>query len=469
MQRAIIPRRTVWLLVLAILAGAFSAYSVLWREGPWERSDSRSYLDAASDLRDGRLDRPQLRPAGYPLLLLLTGGGQQPGAGLLLTQLALHMASVVLLAGLLIRLRASTWQVLLLAVVGCMPHLAQSSAEVLSEGLAQFLLALGFVGFCRWLLLKGSTVWLVSGACGVALAAATRPVYQSVVVALAVVALLLPFSGIYRDLVRRGGIIVAVILVSATAFVWLPSHHQRQRFGAAASLLLPLSLSDKMAAYVEALPPDHGELREILLRYRARHLVESRHHRAEGYIFRALPELREHLGDDSELARWLLEANLEIIRREPRSYLRSVGWAAMRYWFPYSTALPGMQGPVLGGLWAGVYLATVLVAALALATALGGAVVLSALADSADELRAMLVRHRQWLGCLAVAVTVVLAAMVLNIVVGVGHPRHRLPTDLLVLFLAVGWLGFLSRLRDTFRLSVIPRAATAESGGGGAP
>ena len=82
---------------------AFWVYATLWPSAPITVSDTGSYLRAAQDLSDFRINELHDRAPGYPLLLLLTASSKSPNRALLFLSLSLHFASIWLLAGLLYR------------------------------------------------------------------------------------------------------------------------------------------------------------------------------------------------------------------------------------------------------------------------------------------------------------------------------------------------------------------------------
>ena len=134
---------------------AFWVYATLWPSAPIMVTDSASYLRAAQDLSDFRINELQDRAPGYPLLLLLTASSKSPNRALLFLSLSLHFASIWLLAGLLYRAGLSELLLHLFALILLLPSYVEYSGYVLSETLAGATLVAGLAGFVFWILQRG--------------------------------------------------------------------------------------------------------------------------------------------------------------------------------------------------------------------------------------------------------------------------------------------------------------------------
>ena len=142
-----LPARQALIHVL-LFAAAFCFYGALWSKAPATQPDSGSYLRLAQDLSDFHIDRAQERTPGYPVLLLLTGSSQSPNRGLFYVSLALHFASIWLLASVLWRAGLSGRKVTLFSLILLLPPFVEPAAYVLTETLAEAMLAAN--KFLRW-------------------------------------------------------------------------------------------------------------------------------------------------------------------------------------------------------------------------------------------------------------------------------------------------------------------------------
>lgn len=433
-----------------VLVGATVFYLWAWRDGPYLGGDTAGYLAVAEDLEDFHLEELPLRTIGYPLLLRLLGVSSGDEVQVLLVQLALHMVAVLLLAGLLYELQLPNRVILAFAILGVLPPYAQMASFVLSETLCEFLLVVGLVLAVRWLAFEASMLGLAVASLALAMCALTRPLYQLLPFALALVALLsLSFKPMRRH--RRRVVIAALVLPCATLLlVGGVGLSNRARFGASASPLLAFALSARLATYIEYADFEREEVEEILVRHRDRALVSTRHHRDEGYIFEAFPELVEaHGGDEAAAVRELIRLNLSVVRREPRSYLRAVTYSLPRFWEPYSTDVAGMRSPFLAAVWivqqwgvaAAFFALSVIGCALAAWSRTLGDDRLRRLTDSMAPIGS----PHFW--SLSLFCTAVVYNLGLSVTIGVGVPRYRTPTDLVVLAsIAIG-LGALDRVQ----------------------
>jgi hypothetical protein len=438
------------------MLGAIVLYAFLWRGGPGWGGDTKSYLDAARDLADYRWEQLHFRSPGYPLLLRLTGA-EEPGLALVLVQLGLYAAAVYSFASLLARLGAGRGIVIAFTVACWLPHVAQSAGVALSESLATSLLALGFAALARGIWLGGRAASLGAASAAFGALAVTRPVYQATAPFLAaVVALvaLLPAARALRPRLLRAAVILplgTLILAGGLAV------YQQRRFEEGASSLGAVALAAQTAAYVEALPPEEP-LREILVRHRDAWLVQARHHRPEGYIFRAWPEVLAHFdGDERRAARELMRLNREVIRREPRAYVLQVWRSFARYLEFYSFAVPGLRSSWVEGPLLLVHLATTAAFWALLGAAGVGAAWLWRWPAGAPSRPAMAPGTTAALGTFALAAAAVAAHMALQCALGVGEPRYRLPSEPLVLLAIAAAVSVLLRTREGLARAGPPR------------
>ncbi|MGH9465544.1 MAG: hypothetical protein ACRD0X_07840 [Thermoanaerobaculia bacterium] len=430
-----------------MLAAGLLLYGWLWRGGPGWGGDTPSYLDAARDLVDFRWDRLHLRVPGYPLFLRVVAGPGAPGYRLVLAQLALYAVAVWSLASLLAGSGVARAGVLAFVTACWLPHVVQAAGTALSESLTQSLLMLGFAALARAVFLDGKRLALVGASVAFGYLAVTRPVYQATAPTLAALlglVVLMGSAGPSRARLLRAAAVLpigTIVLAGSLAF------YQQSRFGAPASPAAAIALAAQTAAYVEALPAEEP-LRQILVRHRDAHLAVARHHRPEGYIFRAWPELVAHFdGDERRTTREVTRLSRLVIRREPRAYLLQVWRSFARYWEWISFAVPGLRAP---GIVAPLLLVHFTTAAIFWAL-LGSFVVVGAwvavLPQSVRGRWRVAEPTASELGTFALAAAAVLLHMLLQCALGVGEPRYRLPSEPLVILAVTVAISFLCRAR----------------------
>ncbi len=416
--------------VLLVLAAAVALYAFLWRDGPESGPDTPSYLAAAGDLADWRLDALHLRTPGYPLLLRALGGN--PGFSLVLVQLLLHAAGIWALAGLLAEIGLGRRGIVAFVLAGWLPHVVQLAKFVLSESLAASLLMLGFAGLGR-AALGGGRPWHLAGtSVAFGLLAITRPVYVATAPCVAALVALAAMKSLGREARPRLLRAAAIVPVGTVLFVGALALYQQQRFGAPASSQVALSLAARMAAYYEVLPDDEP-VREILIRHRNATMLERRHHRNWNTAF-AWEEMVELFGgDERRAARELLRLDWEILRREPRNYLLAVWRSLAEYWEWYSRGVAGLRSLPAAITGLVIHSATVLAFASLLATALVAALFSLGLPGEARRKAFTPITASPAAGIYLLATSVVLLHMLLQCALGVGEARYRLPSDPLVL------------------------------------
>ena len=110
---------------------AFWFYGAVWSGAPFTAPDSQSYIRVAQDLSDFHVDQLNVRPPGYPLLLVLTGTGRP----LFYTSLALHFASIWLLSAVLYTMGLTRGWLVLFALLLLLPPYVEYAAYILDREL----------------------------------------------------------------------------------------------------------------------------------------------------------------------------------------------------------------------------------------------------------------------------------------------------------------------------------------------
>jgi len=348
-------------LVYAVLfVAAFVLYNFLWKDAPKLAADSGGYMRAAQDLKDFSPDQLQIRPAGYPLLLILTGSAEKPTHLLFFAQMIIHFAAVWLLALVLYTTGVSRILLYVFGGVLVLPPYMEATGYVLSEALAEFLLAVALAGLILWYQHRNNK-WLVAASVALGVSAITRPANQALAFMLAGALLLMPLlvghiRMRYRT-VRRASLI---LVIGTIAIVTVYSLMNFAKFGyPGVTPLLGYNLSTRTVRFIERLPEKgkYAEVRAALIKIRDEHLVQpNSSHTGYQYIWDAQPELEKITGlKDPQLSNYLTQMNLTLISKAPMEYLQDVAWAAGSYWFPSTRGLANMNSTIVQLGWAALH------------------------------------------------------------------------------------------------------------------
>jgi len=427
----------------AMFLSALVAYGALWNSAPVIDGDSAQYLEVARDLADGRLDQLHIRSPGYPAVLAITGSREAGTRALLYVSLSLHFVSVWLLAAVLCAAGVSALRLIAFGLLMTLPPFVEPAGYVMTENLAQFLLAAGLAGLQVWFR-NQRHAWLIAGSLALGFAGITRPVYQ-----------VLP-------LVLAGGLIVSgwtarklfpsrrLVLTSAASLVagYLIvvgglSLYNWSRFGyAGVSPALGFHLTTKTVRFVERLPDEYSAVRAVLVRVRDEELVRhGGRHDATQTVWAARDELAMVTGlDTPALSAYLVKMNLTLIARAPIEYLEDVARSLSSYWLPASGTLATFHSSILRWIW-GVLQLTVVAIFFAQIVAIPSVKYFDArrtarrrgeLPPAPGESSILDITY-------LLTGTIVFYTMLLSCFLDIGEPRQRRPTD--VLIVAMCFLG----------------------------
>ena len=453
------------LIHLLLFAAAFCFYSALWSKAPVTQPDSGSYLRAARNLSDFQIDLAQERTPGYPILLLLTGSSESPNRALFYVSLLLHFASIWLLSSVLCRAGLSGMKVTCFSLILLLPPFVEPAAYVLTETLAEAMLVTAFVSLVSWHLNK-RPIWIVISAATIGYAALTRPTYQ--VLALAVATWLVtayflrprtPNS--WRNVVKGSLIVISGSILIVGGYAYFNYRHFGY-FGI--TYKLGISLTQKTVHVIERLPDEDAAIREVLIRGRNSDLLLSRGTEL-GYISPIVPELTQLTGfNEPQLSNYLLKLNLLLIREAPLNYLQDVVLAFGHYGFPTSNELSNFNSRSLQTLWAVMHFFLIGAFALNLILLLGAAAYLkmcNLFVEQLDKINiggTRLIDFQEFAYGLAGTIVVYTAAI--SCFIDVGDPRHRVPTDVIIVFMLFLGTHLWSRLVSLSRM-VFERAQAA--------
>jgi hypothetical protein len=421
---------------------AFWGYKSLWKDAPFQEPDSPSYIRVADDLSDFRLDHLNMRPPGYPLLLVLTRSSQKPTRTLFYVSLALHFAAIWLLAAVLYRLGITTLWLNVFGLLLLLPPYVEFAAYVLTENLSEFLLVLGFSSLVFWFVRPASMRFLLISAVAIAYSGLTRPTYQALALVITCFLLLAckllgstPVS--YRHIVK----VTLLLPVGSILFIGgysLLNYLQFNYFGIYP--MGPRELSTRTVKVIERLPDEYAKAREALIKARDADLIKHNgEHTAYNSFRSAIPELAKITGlkEGPELSKYMLHLNLLLIKKAPLNYLQEVFIGFSTYWLPSASKLANMNSRGFQVLWAVIQLGVIAVFALQLVVILGSASFMLSQRVFVDtaKLRAEDSLRSEYVFAYALAGTIVFYNAFITSLVAIGTPRYRVPTEPLIIFM----------------------------------
>jgi 4-amino-4-deoxy-L-arabinose transferase-like glycosyltransferase len=458
-------RRTILFLIVCAAVLALSAvfYIKVWNEAPVLQSDSHEYIRIADDLVDFKLEEMPGRSIVYPLALRLAGFEGVPGRRLFYLQLVLHYICVVLLGYLLFRSFISQWLTFLFLLLSILPSSIVTSAYVLTESLAQFFLVAGFATLCLWLA-DGRRHWLLLGGICLALAAVTRPTFLALFPFIAAVLFLL--VRIFPPFAKRFAIAALTVFLLTIVFIGAANLSNYRSFGyAGISSKTGLHLSNKTLRYIERLPDEYDNIKEILIKYRDERLTDPESdHLGYDYVIRAEKKLCEATGlEPAELSKYLTRMNIELIKRAPLLYLQDVGFAMTTYWFPYSTKLSNFDSrfvQMISGALHFVIIAFFFV--LSLLFICFAVPILFSQAIVRKNMIRLIENGRLRFITAALALAIIIYSAVVSSAFQVGTQRYRTPTDLLIFFVMIVMLDSVIRARRDLDFEVTQKSVAED-------
>jgi hypothetical protein len=483
-----LPHRTAWFYAAACLL-ALAGYGLLWPHAPVMAGDSPSYLAVARDLSDGTIDRLHDRGPGYPLLLAALGSAERPGRAVFYVTLLLHLVSVWVLGAVLSAAGVGPAALAVFCVLMLLPPSVESSAYVMTETPAQFLLVIAFACVLFWV--RGSRPasrempprrdtrrgrgWLLAiAAVAIGAAALTRPTYQALAPAFAIVLTLLALAAGPAFAWRRAVTAGLALIVGAAVILGGYAAANRSATGYfGITPMMGVNLSTRTVTVIERLPDDYAAAREILIKMRDAQLVKpGSSHTGYSYIHDARPELARLTGlETQELSAYILRLNLWLIRAAPLQYLEEVARALGPYWFPSARELAIMDSRRLQFAWVSVHFALIGLFALQCIVMSGTALLQISrrlLGTDGGTVRAWLDAHLVESVAYVLAAVIVFYTMTLSCMFDVGDTRQRVPTDVFITFMTVlgghWWWGFARGATLPRRSGATPADAQAEAG-----
>lgn len=433
------------IVAIIFLGILFLTYGSVWKNAPLVEPDTPSYQQLAREIKQGTLSQLSLRTPGLPLLLLLTASETTPTRSFYLVSLAMHLASIGMLAFLLRYFRISKRLIALFMLLAALPPFVETAAYMTSETLSEFLVVLTCVSLAGWLITKRAAFMIVFGLAAT-YAAFTRPTFQALTAIIWVGLFACYGFGYLRHISLRSLVISAAttILFSFGAQGAYAAFNY-ERFGyLGMSGLPPYSLSTKVAGVLEDAPVRDAEVRDILIRHRDQLLVDPNYdHTGQNYIFRAMPDLVTYYGGDQKRAlKKVQELSIYLIKARPMSYIVECLKATAVYWMPTDGSLSGARSKTRRAVWALVQFAIIGLFFLQFLALAGHAMHKLPVYAAAPRVKRLMDEFGSGL-LIPLYVTgsaVIWCTMAISCLLAIGLARYRVPTDLLII--AVTILGF---------------------------
>jgi hypothetical protein len=333
-------------------------------------------------------------------------------------------------------LKTNRLLILLMVLIALLPPYVEPAAYADSEDLCQFLVVVSAVSAAIWSVTDRKAFLFLFGVAAAG-AALVRPTYQYVVPAMSMALLFGKATGIVQGAsFWRFLRALCIPMVISTAALGGYAVFNYVHFGyLGLSSMAPYTLSCKTASFVEDLPVEYAEIRSILLKHRDRALVAPfSDHTAQSYIHQAMPEVIQSFGNDKlQAVRALERANLYLIVHHPISYLIESLKALAIYWLPEEANLANADSSLLRALWAALQLAVVgLTLALAAVMTAAGAVAAGAVVWKRSGM-ILPSRVARQAAAYLVCLTIISYTALISSFAGMGIPRYRQTSDLVIL------------------------------------
>jgi|GEM_PF-2654532 len=424
-------------LILLFLLSMCTYYYFSNNDAPFFGGDTTQYLEVAQDIKDFNIDKIHYRSIGFPILLVLTGSEEIPTKLFFLLSLILYSVCIFIVSIFFLKLNFKFSLILLICFILALPFFVQNCTMVMSENFTTFTLMLGFIFFIKGFVFRGYLNMILASIFW-GFSAIIRPTFQFLILPILCVIflyyILLEKKSIYSSIkftIKRSFlfsiIFLFIILINCSI-----NHFLFNYFGL--TPLFGITLSTRTVTFVEELPDSFKKEREILVKYRDRSLVRGKSHSALVYIEDAIPELMDSTGlNFVQLSKHMEKLNLLLIKKAPMKYLRLVGIAGVTYWFPFATNLI-VQNKIIEYLNILVWTIVVILYFIQLFFLI---VIIICMIFSIhlirNDLKLFLYSNVKYLFSLLVLNVIVIYNFFVTILLSVGEPRHRSPTDIFII------------------------------------
>jgi len=448
------PKAAIIYLMLFVVAAGF--YTILWKNAPLMSGDSSDYMEAAQDLSDGSIDYLNNRSPGFPLFLILTGATKQPTHTFWFVSLLLHFCTVWLLARALHMMRLSESSIILFGVILLLPPYVEGAGYLMSENLTQFCIIVAITSLIWWFGNR-RTIWLIISALAIAYSGLVRPTYQVFALIIAGWILLLPLlyqrvNLQWAQAVKASVILVLVSILILGGYSFL-NYRKFGYFGI--TPLLGFNLCTKTVPFVERLPDQYADVREMLINARDQQLTKrGSSHTGVQYIWSIRPRgIQEKTGlTKAEASKFMLRLNLLLIRKAPLEYLNEVAESATRYWFPANRGLSNMGSRFLQTIWTTTHFLILGFFALQLVVLVGASIFQASRKLMARNIKSIIgigASYRLPILAYVLSGITLFYTMIITCMVDVGDPRQRSGDALLIFMLFVGFHIWCCSIRES--------------------
>ena len=314
----------MWLLVLVLV-------SVAQRVGLWllyqpvHYGDTPSYRRLSEALMRGLEFYDGTRTPGYPFFLAIVG----PDERVWLVQMLMGLGTTLIFY-------YCAWQITGRSWMGGLAGLSHTlnigqlffEANILSETLTTFLIALTLAGITFWLYHpRRRILWLAFGlGLSASLALLVRPLF--IYLPFWILLFLIPDrhqrEGTFRLNLPAAGVFILPVIFLLGGWV----NHIHNQFGDwSLTTMTGYHMVQHTGIFFEYVPDEHASLRDTYLKYRDQQIAD-RGNQANA-IWDAIPEMQQVSGYNFyDLSRVLAKISVELIKEHPELYLRTVvkGW-----------------------------------------------------------------------------------------------------------------------------------------------
>jgi hypothetical protein len=313
-----------WLFIVILVSVALRAALWLLYE-PVHYGDTPSYRRLADALMQGLQFYDGTRTPGYPFFLAILGADER-----------VWFVQMLMGVGVTLLFFYCGWQITGRGWLGGIAALAHTlnigqlffEANILSETLTTFLLALTLAGITFWLYHpRRRTLWL---SFGVGLTASLTVLVRPLFIYLTIWILLF----IVLDNVIRGGsrqlnlYSAAIFMLPVVLLVGGWVNHIHNQFGDwSLTTMTGYHMIQHTGVFFEYVPDEYASLRDTYLKYRDQQIA-TKGNQANA-IWEAIPEMQQASGYNFyDLSRVLAKISVELIKDHPELYLRTVvkGW-----------------------------------------------------------------------------------------------------------------------------------------------
>lgn len=430
-------KRNYFIIILNILGIVF--YFNFWVDVPlYSSGDSINYVELSNQINNGfdanhYLKNTDLfRTLGYPFILSILNFYENPKL-LFFIQLISHFFSATIVFFLLKRYYSSKLLTIIFFIYMILPIYVQHTAYILTESFSQLFLILGLLFFTKYIERTKfqSFMFLSFSVISFSIAALIRPTFQLLPIGLLFLTILFfvvekKHKYIYDSV---------IILFSATLVLGSYSYYNKSNFNfTGISPSLGAYLSIKTTKIIEEIPIEYSDIKEVLIEQRNLDLVKpNSSHTGKMYIWKAIPTLKKKLNlNFVELSKKLKDINYHLIKNNPLDYMLDVFESSIGFWFPNVSAIVFFESMLLKIIFhvlhfiiIGVYFFSFIF--------LFYSIMIFYVIDR-NRLITFLNNNKSKIITIIFSNYIIAYTFLVSIFSEAGNPRHRIPTDLIILF-----------------------------------